>query len=74
MRRLKKVQNMIKNNKVYCIFGEPHYSQKIVDTLIKGTSIKKGILDPIGINLLPGQELYFNLMKNLSISLKSCLK
>ena len=71
--RLKKVQKMIKTNKVSCIFTEPQYSQKLVKNLIKDTSVKKGILDPIGADILPGPELYFDLMKNLSISLKSCL-
>ena len=73
VRRLKKVQNLIKNNDVFCIFGEPQYSQKLVDSLIEGTSVKKGILDPIGSSLQPGPELYFNLMRDLSVSLKSCL-
>jgi len=71
--RLKKVQKMIKTSKVRCIFTEPQYSQKLVNTLIKDTSVKKGILDPIGADILPGPELYFDLLKNLSISLKSCL-
>ena len=71
--RLKKVQKMIKTSKVRCIFTEPQYSQKLVKTLIKDTSVKKGILDPIGADILPGPELYFDLLKNLSISLKSCL-
>ena len=73
VKRLKKVQKMIKKNEVLCVFGEPQYSQKIIDVLIVGTSVKKGILDPIGADLLPGPELYFNLMKNMSNSLKSCL-
>ena len=71
--RLKKVQKMIKTSKVRCIFTEPQYSQKLVKTLIKDTSVKNGILDPIGADIDPGPELYFDLMKNLSISLKSCL-
>ena len=71
--RLNKVQKMIKTSKVRCIFTEPQYSQKIVKTLIKDSSVKMGILDPIGADILPGPELYFDLMKNLSISLKSCL-
>ena len=73
VRRLKKVQKMIKTSNVRCIFTEPQYSQKLVNTLIKDTSVKKGILDPIGADILPGPELYFDLLKNLSISLKSCL-
>ena len=63
--KMKKTQDAMKK-------GKP-YSQKIIEVLIEGTSVKKGILDPIGTDLLPGPELYFNLMKNLSISLKSCL-
>ena len=73
VRRLKKVQKMIKSNKVSCIFTEAQYSQNLVNTLIKDTSVKKGTLDPIGADILPGPELYFDLLKNLSISLKSCL-
>ena len=71
--RLKKVQKMIQTSKVRCIFTEPQYSQKLVKNLIKDTSVKKGILDPIGVDILPGPELYFDLMKNLGISLKSYL-
>ena len=71
--RLKKVQNMINTNKVRCIFTEPQYSQKLVKALIKGTSVKTGVLDPIGADIIPGPELYFDLLKNLSISLRSCL-
>ena len=71
--RLKKVQKMIQTSKVRCIFTEPQYSQKLVKALIKGTSVKKGVLDPIGADILPGPELYFDLLKNLSISLRSCL-
>lgn len=71
--RLKNVQKMIQTSKVRCIFTEPQYSQKLVKTLIKDTSVKRGILDPIGVDILPGPELYFDLLKNLSISLKSCL-
>ena len=71
--RLNKVQKTIKASKVRCIFTEPQYSQKLVKTLIKYTSVKKVILDPIRADILPGPELYFDLLKNLSISLKSCL-
>jgi len=71
--RLKKFQKMIKTSKVRCIFTEPQYSQKLVKSLTKDTSVKMGILDPIGADILPGPELYFDLLKNLSISLKLCL-
>ena len=71
--RLKRIQKIIKTSKVRCIFSEPQYSKKLVKTLIKDTAVKNGVLDPIGAGIFSGPELYFDLLKNLSISLKSCL-
>ena len=71
--RLREVQKTIKNNEIRCIFTEPQFSQKLVQTLTKGTSVKIGSLDPIGYNIHAGPELYFTLLKNLSFSLRSCL-
>lgn len=71
--RLREVQKTIKINQIRCIFTEPQYPQKLVQTLIEGTSMKIGSLDPIGYDIHPGPELYFILLKNLSLSLRSCL-
>jgi len=71
---LKAIQKIIVKNKVFCIFTEPQYSPKFIHTVISGTAVNKGILDPIGITLSPGPEMYFNLLNNLSNSISTCLK
>ena len=71
--RLREVRETIKKNKVRCIFYEPQFSPKQVQTVIAGTSVKKGELDPLGAGLVPGVELYFILLNNLSRSLRTCL-
>ena len=73
VRRLREVRKTIKINKVRCIFYEPQFSPKLVQTVIAGASVKKGELDPLGAGLVPGVELYFTLLNNLSSSLRTCL-
>ena len=73
VRKLIEVRKAIKKKKIRCIFSEPQFSPKLVQTVIEGTSVKKGMLDPLGTGLKPGKELYFTLLINLSRSLRKCL-
>ena len=64
---------MYKRQNVVCLFREPQFPSRIVQTVITDTQAKEGELDPIGFNLTPGKELYFTLITNLSNNLKECL-
>ena len=72
--RLIDIRKKIKITNVLCIFTEPQFSPKFVQTVISGTTIKKGILDPIGNSIPPGPEMYFTLLNNISHSISTCLK
>ena len=72
--RLIDIRKKIKNKNVLCIFTEPQFSPKLVQTVISGTAVKKGILDPIGTRILPGPEMYFTLLNNISHSISTCFK
>ena len=72
--RLIDIRKKIKNKNVICIFTEPQFPPKLVQTVISGTAVKKGILDPIGTSIPPGPELYFTLLKNISHSISTCFK
>jgi zinc transport system substrate-binding protein len=73
VRRLMEVRKTIQKAKIRCIFSEPQFSSKLLQTVTAGTEVKKGILDPLGVGLVPGTELYFLLLNNLSRSLSRCL-
>ena len=73
VRRLMEVRKIIQKEKIRCIFSEPQFSPKLLQTVTSGTKVKKGILDPLGAELEPGRELYFTLLNNLSRSLSRCL-
>lgn len=72
--RLIDIRKKIKNKNVLCIFTEPQFSPKLVQTVISGTAVKKGILDPIGTSISPGPEMYFTLLNNISHSISNCFK
>ncbi|MEE3265663.1 MAG: zinc ABC transporter substrate-binding protein [SAR324 cluster bacterium] len=73
VRRLMEVRKSIQKEKIRCIFSEPQFSPKLLQTVTKGTNVKIGTLDPLGAGLEPGTELYFTLLNNLSHALSNCL-
>lgn len=73
-RRLSEIRQHIKTHRITCVFTEPQFQPKLVQTLISGTNAQAGALDPIGAGIQPGPELYFKLMRKLATSMAACLK
>lgn len=71
-KRLKEIQNKLKETSAACIFYEPQFSDRLVKTVIEGTSTKTALIDPLGASLKDGQDLYFKLLQNMSDSFKKC--
>jgi zinc transport system substrate-binding protein len=71
--RLKAIRARIEAAHAVCVFAEPQFEPKLVDTLIEGTDARKGVLDPLGADLPEGKEQYFTLLGNLAKSLTACL-
>lgn len=71
--RIKDIHEKIKSLDAVCVFSEPQFEPKLVNTVIDGTNAKTGILDPLGSELKNGPDLYPQLIRNLADSLKNCL-
>jgi zinc transport system substrate-binding protein len=71
--RIKEIQARVKELGATCVFSEPQFEPKIIRTVMEGTPAKAGVLDPLGASLDDGPELYFELIRNMAKSLKSCL-
>ncbi len=56
-----------------CVFAEPQFPPRLVETLVAGTPARMGTLDPIGSDLAPGADAYPQLMRDLAGSLVDCL-
>ncbi len=72
-KRLQEIQEKIAANGARCVFREPNFEPALVDTVIAGTPARSGVLDPEGASLNEGADLYFDLLRGIADSLKSCL-
>ena len=73
-RRLAAIRQKIRETKAVCIFSEPQFPPKLVETLIEGTDAKQGVLDEIGMAIPAGPQQYFAFMRANAQSLASCLR
>lgn len=72
-KRLTELRRKIRSLKAVCVFAEPWFQAPLVAALTEDTDARAGTLDPEGMTLEPGPQLYFALMRNLAAGLKSCL-
>ena len=70
--QLAKIREIIEHENVACVFSEPQFNPDIINAVAKDMKIKTGVLDPLGATLDPGKNLYFDLIKNMSLSFKDC--
>jgi zinc transport system substrate-binding protein len=71
-RRIEALRAAILEGKVVCVFREPQFSPRLIDTLVEDSRAKTGVLDPLGAELTPGAGLYPALLRNLAASLNGC--
>ena len=71
-RQISDIQHLIEDKGVNCIFSEPQFNPKIIETIAQDTNILTGVFDPLGANITSDKKLYFNLIKNLANNLKDC--
>ncbi len=72
-KRLLGLRQTTKDLQVTCVFSEPQFRARVIDTVIEGLDVRKGVLDPLGATLPPGAEHYMQLMRNLSDGFEACL-
>ncbi|MEJ2592220.1 MAG: zinc ABC transporter substrate-binding protein, partial [Candidatus Thiodiazotropha sp.] len=73
-RRVHELRQKILQLNARCVFTEPQFQPRLIGTLVEGTHAKIGQLDPLGSDLTPGPEAYFQLMQRLADNLVDCLK
>lgn len=71
--RLAAIRERMNQEQADCLFAEPQFEPKLISTLIEGTRVRRGVLDPLGAGLAPGADMYFQMMRNLASGLNACL-
>lgn len=72
-KRLAELRRKIGGLKATCVFAEPQFEPRIVDTIVEGTAARRGVLDPLGAGMEAGAEQYFKLVRGLASDLATCL-
>ncbi|MCV5005267.1 zinc ABC transporter substrate-binding protein ZnuA, partial [Escherichia coli] len=73
-RSLYEIKKKLLEKNAVCIFTEPQFNSNIIDVIIRGTNIHKGILDPLGIKTSLGKRSYLRFLLQLSNQYISCLQ
>ena len=71
--RIKSVREKLHQTNAACVFSEPQFSDRAIETVSEDFDIKIATLDPLGTELPADENLYFKLLENLAHSLKQCL-
>jgi zinc transport system substrate-binding protein len=72
-KRLTDLRKKIVALRAACVFAEPGFENKIVQTVIEGTAAKTAALDPEGVMVTAGTDAYDQTLRALAASLKGCL-
>ena len=67
------IRKKLRDKNVICVFREPQFSDRLIETVIEGSSVRVGTLDPIGASLAQTPDFYFLLLQNLANDFAACL-
>jgi len=71
--RVAEIQARLGELDAACVFAEPQFQPRVVETVIEGSTARAGVLDPLGSEIGMGPEGYPQLLLNLATSLADCL-
>lgn len=69
---IRKVRKKILDLGVRCVFAEPQFPDTFVRLLTENTSAQTGVIDPLGAQLIPGPDLYPQLLRLVGFAIRSC--
>jgi zinc transport system substrate-binding protein len=72
-RRLNAIRAKVRSLGATCVFAEPQFRPTLVSVVLEGSGARLGLLDPVGAQLAPGPDLYFELLQGLADGLAGCL-
>ena len=70
--RLAEVRKRVVDEGIECVLAEPQYKKGLVKAVIEETNSNTTVIDPLGVKLKPGPELYEQLIRNLATNLAGC--
>ncbi|WP_171455077.1 zinc ABC transporter substrate-binding protein ZnuA [Serratia marcescens] len=72
--RLHQIRTQLVEQKAVCVFAEPQFRPAVINAVAKGTKVRSGTLDPLGIGIALEKDSYGKFLTQLSNQYVSCLK
>jgi zinc transport system substrate-binding protein len=72
-RRIRALKEAIEKSAARCVFREPQFESALMQVLLEDSTARAGVLDPLGTDITPGPEAYFDLMNGNADALLECL-
>lgn len=73
-RHVQEIRRIVEKKQAVCLFQEPQFSPSLVKTLVEGSNIRIGKLDPLGTTLPLNEDTYTTLIQNAADSFANCLR
>ncbi len=71
--RVAELRDRVAGEGIVCAFTEPQFEPKLLQTILEGSEVRTGALDPLGAALPPGAGLYPALLQGIADGLVACL-
>lgn len=71
--RLHQIRTELVQQKAECVFAEPQFRPAVIDAVARGTKVRSGTLDPLGIDITVAKDSYVKFLSQLSSQYSSCL-
>ncbi|MDF7680894.1 zinc ABC transporter substrate-binding protein ZnuA [Enterobacteriaceae bacterium ESL0689] len=72
--RLHEIRTQLVEQKAVCVFAEPQFRPTVIEAVARGTAVRMGTLDPLGIKIKLGKESYMQFLQQLAKQYSDCLK
>ncbi|MEP1207477.1 MAG: zinc ABC transporter substrate-binding protein [Rhizobiaceae bacterium] len=72
-RRLRDLQARVKSQNIKCVFSEPQFDANAWRAVIANTDLRLSTIDPLGVHIEAGPDMYGQLVRGVASSLKTCM-
>ena len=63
----------MRSGEVACVFSEPQFTPAVVESVMRGSDVAKGVLDPLGSDIDVKVGSYFTFLNEMAGSFEQCL-
>ncbi|HDZ5415175.1 TPA: zinc ABC transporter substrate-binding protein ZnuA [Vibrio harveyi] len=68
-----RIRKTLGTGDVACVFSEPQFTPAVIESVMRGSDVRSGVLDPLGSEVEVKSGSYFEFLKGMSNNFSQCL-